>query len=101
MVLVVDASHAARLAEQLAKMVPVDTITTGDWRAGKLAGENLASAVTSKLWRQCLPLMRLLSGFLTTHLSMRGRPHSMQEAGHLQHLPCGPSAVGGAGEGLR
>lgn len=47
MVLVVGASHAARLAEQLAKMVPVDTITKGGWRAGKLAGENLASAITS------------------------------------------------------
>jgi hypothetical protein len=50
-VLVVGASHAARLAEQLKGLVLVDDVCVSGWRAGKASSEALASKISEKLAR--------------------------------------------------
>jgi hypothetical protein len=48
-VLIVDASHAARIAEQICGHVAVGTISIWGWRAGRASGEALAGAIGEKL----------------------------------------------------
>jgi hypothetical protein len=48
-ILVVGASHAARVAEQLSKRFQVKNLCIGGWRAGKAAGETMAEAICSAL----------------------------------------------------
>jgi hypothetical protein len=48
-ILVVGASHAARVAEQLSKRFQVKNLRIGGWRAGKAAGETMAEAICNAL----------------------------------------------------
>jgi hypothetical protein len=47
--LVVGASHAARLVEQLRGLVLVDDVCVSGWRAGKASSEALATKISNKL----------------------------------------------------
>ncbi len=46
LVLIVEANHAARLADQMAGMATVDCVSSGGKRAGEASGEALALAIT-------------------------------------------------------
>jgi hypothetical protein len=48
-ILIVWASHATRLAEQMTGVASVDCISSRGWQAGKAFGESLAAAVSEKM----------------------------------------------------